>query len=210
VTKLPGSAHASPPAPPAPSRLLERLRASLASRPPMTIDAARSRAAVAAVLRAQGEQTQVLLIRRAEHPGDPWSGHMAFPGGRFDEGDADLVHTVTRETLEELQLDLQAQAQLIGRLDDIPAYARGVATGLVVAPFVFWLPGTEGPVLQPNHEVAEALWAELGPMIGGHSLTTLDYPHDGMVLKMPGFQVGERVVWGLTYLMLQSLLSRLH
>jgi hypothetical protein len=112
-------------------------------------------------------------------------------------------------------LDLRARAELLGRLDDVPAYARGRATGLVVAPFVYSLAAADGaesgpePELSPNHEVAEVVWASLQPMIGGHSLTTLDYPHDGMVLKMPGFQVGPRVVWGLTYLMLQSLLSRL-
>src|SRR4051812_3842337 len=56
------------------------------------------RAAVAAILRDAAEGPEILFIRRAEHPQDPWSGHMAFPGGREEPGDADLLETAIRET----------------------------------------------------------------------------------------------------------------
>ena len=64
---------------------------------------------------------------------------MAFPGGREDPGDVDLLSTAVRETLEELALDLNYHARLIGRLDDLPAVARGRRTGMSIAPFVFEL-----------------------------------------------------------------------
>ena len=86
------------------------------------------RAAVAAVLRPGSNGPEVLLIRRAEHPNDPWSGHMAFPGGREDPCDADLFGTAVRETLEEVALDLTTNAALLGTLDDLPAVARGKRT----------------------------------------------------------------------------------
>ncbi|MCA9639821.1 MAG: NUDIX domain-containing protein, partial [Myxococcales bacterium] len=70
-------------------------------------------AAVAAVLRPTDADTEVLLIRRAEHEGDPWSGHMAFPGGRHDPTDPDLLTTARRETLEEVGLDLSRRARLL-------------------------------------------------------------------------------------------------
>ena len=41
-------------------------------------------AAVAAVLRVVDGAPELLFIKRADHDGDPWSGHMAFPGGRYE------------------------------------------------------------------------------------------------------------------------------
>ena len=76
---------------------------------------------MAAILRPGDPEPEVLLIRRAEKVGDPWSGHMAFPGGRADPRDPDLRATAVRETREEVGLDLENDAELIGILDDIPA-----------------------------------------------------------------------------------------
>ena len=149
------------------------------------------------------DEPEVLFIRRAEHPEDPWSGHMAFPGGRLDPGDPDVLYTARRETREELGLDLARDAELLGRLDDVPAIARGRPTGLVISPFVFVLRGT--PALVPNHEVAEALWAPLGPLMRGELDTTRDYRHEQRVIPFPAYDVEGRVVWGLTYQMLQIL-----
>src|SRR5687767_9515898 len=58
------------------------VRRALASRPsePVT-PALSSRAAVALILRDGKAGIELLFIRRAEHPQDPWSGQMAFPGG---------------------------------------------------------------------------------------------------------------------------------
>jgi len=38
----------------------------------------------------------VLMIKRADREGDPWSGHMAFPGGRKDRGDSNTLVTAKR------------------------------------------------------------------------------------------------------------------
>jgi 8-oxo-dGTP pyrophosphatase MutT (NUDIX family) len=46
---------------------------------------------------SQPREAELLLIRRAEHPSDPWSGHMALPGGRNDPQDTSLYETVVRE-----------------------------------------------------------------------------------------------------------------
>ncbi len=162
---------------------------------------------MAIVLRDQRDGAEVLLIRRAESEGDPWSGHMAFPGGRHDPDDRDLLHTATRETLEEVGLDLTREGRLLGRLDDLPAIARGRRAGITIAPFVFAVSGD--PALRPNYEVEETLWAPLASLASGDRATTVRYDMEGTELSLPGWDVGGRVVWGLTYRMLRALFERL-
>ena len=186
---------------------LETIRTRLHAAPPAPEPDPRipRRAAVAAVLRGAGADTEVLLIRRAEHPGDPWSGHMAFPGGHVEADETPLA-AAHRETLEEVGLDLSAHGRLLAPLAPTRAVARGRRLDLVITPWVFELTGPPGP-FRPNHEVAEVLWAPLGPMFGGASATWLEYEHDGRRERHPGWDVGGRVVWGLTYRMLGTLFS---
>jgi len=188
---------------------LSSLQRALEAREPQVIAEAKTRAAVATVLRPGEAGPEVLLIRRAEHPEDPWSGHMAFPGGRKDPEDADLLATAVRETREELGLDLGAgaHAKLFGRLDDTEAIARARRVGMVISQFVFEV--GDLPPLTPNREVAEALWAPIGPMIARSTATTKHYVYEGQELELPAFDVEGRVVWGLTYYMLERLFSLL-
>ncbi|WP_437774274.1 NUDIX hydrolase [Sorangium sp. So ce1097] len=176
-------------------------------------------AAVAAILRAPGAaldaagdgdpaEAELLLIRRAEHPRDPWSGHMALPGGRRDPVDERLLDTAIRETREEVGIDLAAHGTLLARLPDLPAVARGRRVGLVISPFVFALRST--PDLTLSHEVAEALWTPLGPLARGERASTYAYTHEGNIVDLPCLRVDERVVWGLTYRMLEQLFEVLH
>jgi 8-oxo-dGTP pyrophosphatase MutT (NUDIX family) len=165
-------------------------------------------AAVATVLRERNGEAEVLLIRRAEHPADPWSGHMAFPGGRHDPSDRDLLQTALRETEEEVGLVLSQEAHLIGRLDDIPAVARGVRVGLVIAVFVFAITGD--PVLVPNEaEVTEALWTKISPLVRGERDATFRYRHEDGEFPLPAYDVEGRIVWGLTHRMLGVLFEAL-
>lgn len=161
------------------------------------------RAAVAAILREQERGPEILLIRRAEHPSDPWSGHMAFPGGRHDASDPSLEHTAVRETAEEIGLDLGAHGELIARLDDVPTHK----SELVVRPFVWEVASV--PDLVPNYEVAEVHWVDLESLLRGERDTTFELEWKGQQLRFPAYQVADRIVWGLTYRMLQILLSHL-
>ena len=166
------------------------------------------RAAVAIVLRDVEEGPQVLLIRRAERIDDPWSGHMAFPGGREDPGDESLVATAIRETREELSLDLGTRGRLLGRLSDLPAVARGRRVGITIAPFVFELIHEAELAYRPE-EVAEAIWVPLDPLMHGRLRTTLAHERDGQPALSPAHDVDGRIVWGLTYRMLESLFALL-
>jgi 8-oxo-dGTP pyrophosphatase MutT (NUDIX family) len=163
---------------------------------------AERRAAVAAVLRPGPAGPELLLIRRAEREGDPWSGHMALPGGHADSSDRDLLATALRETLEEVGIDLRRH-ELLGALDEHAAHAQGHFTGLVIAPFVFAL--REDPVISPNYEVAEVLWGPLARMARGEIDAVLELQRAGQTMRFPGYEVGGQVVWGLTHRVLQNL-----
>jgi 8-oxo-dGTP pyrophosphatase MutT (NUDIX family) len=83
------------------------------------------RAAIALVLLEQESALEVLLIERAQRDGDPWSGHMALPGGHVEPSDSDLGATAERETFEEVGLDLQRWGERLGQLSDCTP-VRGV------------------------------------------------------------------------------------
>ena len=104
---------------------LETVRRCVTAHTPREIEGPESWAAVSMTLRDGPDGPEVFLIRRSEHPDDPWSGHMAFPGGRKDDIDETLLATAHRETLEEVGLSLIEDADALGRLDDLQAVARG-------------------------------------------------------------------------------------
>jgi 8-oxo-dGTP pyrophosphatase MutT (NUDIX family) len=151
------------------------------------------------------EPEAVLLIRRADRVDDRWSGQMAFPGGRWSEGDADLLETARRETIEEVGLDLR-DAPVLGVLDDI-APRTPVLPPLIVRPFVFRL-GRPRPLV-PNHEVAGALWAELERLAAPGVYRPFEYDFQGARLVLPGYHLAEGIVWGMTERILTPLLALL-
>ncbi len=168
------------------------------------------RAAVAAILREHPgrEGIDLFFIRRAEHPSDPWSGHIAFPGGRRDPDDASLLATAIRETREEVGIDLD-RSHLVARLPDLPAFNRTKRAGLVVAPFVFALRGDVA--VTPNREVAETLWVPFQKLARGEGRGTFDWTWEGKTLELPCIRLdpGQHVLWGMTYRMLETMLDAL-
>jgi 8-oxo-dGTP pyrophosphatase MutT (NUDIX family) len=183
------------------------IRAALQSRPPeRVVEPVTTRAAVAVVLRDGAAGIEILFIRRAEHPQDPWSGQMAFPGGRAEPADADLRATAVRETSEEIGLDLGVEAEDLGALDDVRAVARLRPLDLVISPFVFRLRGTAAPAL--SAEVRSLHWFPLDDLLGPSRRSTMDYVHQGDTLRFPCLRVEELVIWGLTYRMFMSFQDR--
>jgi 8-oxo-dGTP pyrophosphatase MutT (NUDIX family) len=170
----------------------------------------RSHAAVAAILRDapnpgsdEPPTLEALFIKRATHEHDPWSGHMAFPGGRHVRGDLTLLRTAMRETEEEVGLDLST-AELLGGLPPIVAMARGRRTNMLITPYVFGLLGHPALTLNPK-EVDQALWFRLSPMFHKECATEWQFEAERLRYRLPAFDVGGHVIWGLTYQMLDSL-----
>jgi 8-oxo-dGTP pyrophosphatase MutT (NUDIX family) len=182
---------------------IDQIRLALATHAPVTVsDAALRRAAVAMVLRGGPASPEVLFIERAERQGDPWSGHMAFPGGRIEPGDAGARGAAEREAHEEVGLDLRG-AERLGRLDDLHGQRASGVPKLLISAFVYHL--TDPPPLAPNYEVRDAFWF---PLVELHRperhvpWRILGYeaaPFPGILVGQPGRQV----VWGLTYRFLE-------
>lgn len=168
-------------------------------------------ASVAIVLREYQQGIQILMIKRAVKEGDPWSGHMAFPGGRAEPGDEHLLATAIRETQEEICLDLSKQGQHIADLSMLPATLKRVfpprLPPLVVSPFVFQLDGD--PILEPNQEVAEVVWIPLSFFLETNNRSSMTYPKFGLSWELPCYRYEGRVIWGLSLRMLDELCRRI-
>lgn len=171
-------------------------------------------AAVALVLRpapaldAIGDDAplELLFIKRAEFDGDPWSGHVAFPGGRHEPGDQSLEHTARRETHEELGLGLAASARLLGVLDDLHPRTPALPP-ILVRPFVYAL--EREVTLAPTREVALAFWVPVASLARPGARVSATVQARGRELLVPSWLHEGHVIWGMTERIVVSLLSHL-
>ena len=186
---------------------IARIARALAEHPGAVIpgDGVARHAAVALILRlADDGDVELLMIKRAAYPGDPWSGHIALPGGRQEPADASLEHTAIRETVEETALDLATVGRLIGTLDEVhPRTPR--LPPLIIRPFVFIAP--RDVTIAPSAEVAEAFWVPV-PLLAHPSATgEATFTDRGIERTERSFRLGQHVVWGLTERILRQFIS---
>jgi 8-oxo-dGTP pyrophosphatase MutT (NUDIX family) len=189
---------------------LARLATALRDRPGREIpsEGGERYAAVAAVFRAGADDhPELLMIKRADHEGDPWSGHVALPGGRMEPRDRDLESTAVRETWEETGIDIVRDGYVLGRLDDL-APRTPVLPPLVIRPFVAVVPANVTIVANP--EVADAFWVPLAALRERASwgLGMVDIRNVGS-REVDVFRHQQHTVWGLTERVLKDLMSRI-
>lgn len=185
---------------------LTDMRAALARHRPLRLPGRRRliRAAVAAVLADRPEGLSVLLVRRAERPGDPWSGDMALPGGRLAPDDAGGAAAACRETAEETGLRL-APEHRIGRLTDRITRAHRQPLPMVVSPFVFSYP-ERADDWRLNHEVEHAVWVPLAFLGEPRNRDRMYWRVAGpLAVPLPCYDFAGQRIWGLTLLMLDEL-----
>ena len=184
--------------------MLSRLKTSLKRTPGRSIDggAQSKHAAVALVIRPN---LDLLFIRRATQEGDPWSGHMALPGGRRDPSDPTLDFVARRETLEEVGVVLDPST-LLGRMNDVASPVR--PSRLVVSPFVFAV--QDDPALVMDfREVAACFWFGLDRLVSGEGRGTFPYVHGGRELVLPCVVLDGQRIWGMTLGIVDELIERL-
>ena len=180
-----------------------RIDTALRERSPRTIEGTAHAAAVALVLRERERGLEALFIKRAEHPNDPWSGHVGLPGGRAETEDGGLVHTAIRETAEEIGLLLTVDPHLLGPLDETRATARSKSIDMKIAPFVF--AAIEAPdALMLSEEVASTHWLPLVDVFDPARGAAVTMEHAGQTLRFPAISIDGLMIWGLTLRMLRN------
>jgi 8-oxo-dGTP pyrophosphatase MutT (NUDIX family) len=157
-------------------------------------------AAVAVIIGPSSRGGAVLLIRRRERGDDPWSGQIAFPGGRKSLADRDLLETAIREAMEEVGVQLKDH-ELLGHLPIVATRTRPMR----VLPVIFQLKSEIS--IHANTEVTETFWVPISDLekleigntevkVGKGSLTVPSYEYEG------------HVIWGLTFRILNLLINR--
>ena len=180
------------------SPTLDEIRQALVAHPAALLpEPLPTAAAVAMVLRPGHDGLAVLFIRRAEHPSDLWSGHVAFPGGRAEPGESS-VETAIRETAEEVGLDLGRLGEVMGGLDEIREF-RGQ---LSIRPWVFALRDPPPPFTLSD-EVASAHWIPLRDLLDPTRRAPFPFVYEGTELVLPSIRVGGLIIWGLTHRMIE-------
>jgi 8-oxo-dGTP pyrophosphatase MutT (NUDIX family) len=172
--------------------LFDELNILSARSPEQNEDPSRRPAAVALLCARQPDS--ILIIRRAERLGDPWSGQMGLPGGRASLEDTDLMATVIRETWEEVGIELDPM-DCVATLDDLVPQTV-LLPRIRVRPFVFLLERHREVV--PNEEVAGSWWVPLDSLLSDGTYGVYEVRPGELVMNRPGYRLPDGVIWGMT------------
>lgn len=177
---------------------------ALGAHRPITVkdEEAERRAAVMLVLR-ESDGVDALFVQRAEAERDPWSGHMALPGGRADPEDTDLIHTALRELREETALTIPRHG-VLGRLDDVHPASRRLPS-IAVTPFVAWLEGEAR--IEPNPEIQDHVWIPLAVLRDPGHRSELRVRAKGVDRVFPTIEYRGYTIWGLTLRIVHDFLG---
>lgn len=188
---------------------IARFIRALAAHPPLELQGA-GHVRLAAILLAlrlrEDGEPELLLIKRADAEGDPWSGHIAFPGGRMEPADNDLAVTAVRETWEETGIDVVRDGRLLGQLDDLRPRSA-LLPPIIIRPFVAIV--RSDVAITPSAEVASAFWVPVSVLAERPSWGTGLVHTTAGQRRVSTFRHGEHTVWGLTERVLRQFLTYL-
>ena len=145
----------------------------------------------------------LLLMRRAERAGDPWSGQVSFPGGRVDPTDACTRDAALRELQEETGISAATELLPIGRLSDLLTREHGRVRPMVVSPYVYRTPRTL--VLEPSREAAKLWWEPLASLVAPERRKRMVWRLAGIPLRVSAIDVDDASLWGLSLMMVDEL-----
>ena len=141
----------------------------------------------------------ITLIQRPEYDGTH-SGQIAFPGGKVEESDRDIIHTALREANEEVGVVME-HVNVLGRLTDV--YIP--VSNFLVSPVLGTIDYTPNFIPEPA-EVADIIEMNISYLKETEEL----FPQklklsSGVRIEVPTFQYQQKTIWGATALMLNEL-----
>ena len=153
---------------------------------------------------AEADGWHLLFIRRAEHAGDPHSGQVAFPGGRFEPGDRDAAACALRETAEEIGLAPQ-DITVLGGLE-----LQRTHLGYPVVPIV-GVSRWPRPIQLERAEVADWFTVPVHWLADRRNLQPIEFSlENGSRANVEGFRdYRGQVIWGLTARVVLAALAQL-
>ena len=155
-----------------------------------------------------GADLDLLFIRRAVHADDPWSGHVALPGGRKDALDPHSEATARRETQEEVGILLQEDEHW-GTLRPVQARSRTGVQGLWIMPHVYRIPGPPPAFTLNSNEAETARWIPVLRLLAPETQSHVEMETQVGKTKLPAWVIDDFTIWGLTYFMVRSFLEPL-
>jgi 8-oxo-dGTP pyrophosphatase MutT (NUDIX family) len=186
------------------SNRISNIRAGLsnaASEPPDL--STKPQAAVAAIIRTGAKDLEILFIRRSHRQGDPWSGHLAFPGGRLEKQDASPKEAAERETLEEIGLPL-VRADYLGPLRSL----AGLTLPVSVSAFAYFI--RETPSFTFSEEIQSTFWTSFSDLKDPNKRTSYELKNPAGSQSFEALNVlgpNDPVLWGITYRFTQQLID---
>lgn len=158
------------------------------------------KAAVLILLKESEDTLMFPLIQRPSYDG-VHSGQMAFPGGKYDQTDNDIIETALRECYEEIGIEVDRQ-RVIGTLSDI--YIP--PSNMHVVPVVADYSDTFNYNID-DYEVDKVVETSISHLQdeSNHMEHMIKLPN-GFNYKTPAFDVYGHTVWGATAMMLSELL----
>jgi len=165
------------------------------------------RHAAVCVLVAEVERVpSICFIRRAKWDGDPWSEHIALPGGSRT-GEENIVETVRREVREEIGVAIADNGDLIP-LPRLRIRLAGRERLMLLDAFVHHCTGTP-PSLRPGPEVDSAFWIPLVELWNSRNLDHLALGDNADTLVYPAVRIPQGMIFGITLRVLTLLSDRL-
>jgi 8-oxo-dGTP pyrophosphatase MutT (NUDIX family) len=165
------------------------------------------KAAVAMLLHPdkQGSELLTLMVRRKTRETDPWSGQMAFPGGRYSETDRDLLATVIREVIEEIGVDLR-KTSILGSLDEV----IGGSFPITVRPYVALTEEGKMEIMVDHREIESCVWIPLSFFQDRRNIQPLKIDRRGQTLQFPSYKyLGNEIIWGMTLRIIEDFLRKI-
>ena len=147
---------------------------------------------------------EILFIKRPENPKDPYSGHVAFPGGKNKKEDENLLFTAIREVNEEVGINLEEDARIIGELDQLkPINPEGPR--YIVTPFVALLEKENEIVI--NDEVENFIWIPLNHLLDSENMRVRIKERSGRTIEDFVYKYDKYIIWGMTGRIINSFVN---